>query len=131
MHRKWLLIVTAFVEVGAGLSLLVLPSIPLALPLGVSSAAPDALIIARIAGAALLAIGVGSWLARSEPYGPAQMGVLNGVLLYNVAVTALLAYSGSVLRMVGIALWPAVVLHTALAVWCVACLRGGGGPPDP
>ena len=24
----------------------------------------------------------------------------------------------------GIALWPAVGLHTALAVWCVVCLRG-------
>jgi hypothetical protein len=131
MHRTWLLIVTTFVEVGAGLFLLLLPSIPLALLLGVSSAAPESLIIARVAGAALFAIGVISFLARSEKPGPSLVGVLTGVLLYNVVVAALLAYSGSVLRMVGIALWPAVVLHTSLAAWCVACLRGGGGPPVP
>jgi hypothetical protein len=129
MHRKWLLIVTAFVEVGTGLFLLFLPSIPLALLLGVSLAAPEAVFIARVAGAALLALGVASCLARSDPHGPAQLGVLTGVLIYDGAAAALLAYAGLVLRMAGIALWPAVALHTALAVWCVACLwvRQGEG----
>src|SRR4051812_42915981 len=99
MHRKWLLIVTAYVEVGTGLFLLVLPSIPLALLLGVSQAAPEATFIARVAGAALLAIGVASYLARSDQHGPAQLGVLTGVLIYDVAAVSLLAYAGSVLRM--------------------------------
>jgi hypothetical protein len=124
MHRTGFLIVTAFVEVGAGLFLLLLPSIPLALLLEISAAAPETVFIARVAGAALLAIGVTSYLARSDQDAPAQMGVLTGVLIYDVAAAALLAYAGSVLSMAGIALWPAVVLHTALAVWCVASIRG-------
>ncbi len=36
---------------------------------------------------------------------------------------ALFAYAGLVLSMVGIALWPAVALHAALAVWCVVYIR--------
>jgi hypothetical protein len=130
MHRRWLLIVTAYVEVGTALFLLFLPSIPLVLLLGVSLAAPEAVIMARVTGAALLAIGVASYLARSDQHSPAQLGVLTGVLIYDVAAAALLAYAGSVSRMAGIGLWPAVVLHAALAVWCVACFwvrpRGEG-----
>jgi hypothetical protein len=122
MHRTWLLMVTALLEVATGLLLLFLPSIPLALLLDVSSAAPEAVFIARIFGAALLAIGVASYLARNDRNGPAQLGVLTGVLIYDAAAAILLAYAGLVLKMVGIALWPAVGLHTALALWCLWCL---------
>src|SRR5713226_9530622 len=94
MHRAWLLIVTALVEVGTGLLLLFLPSIPFALLLEVSSAAPEAVVIARVFGAALLAIGVTSFLARNDPHGPAQLGVLTGVLIYDAAAAILLAYAG-------------------------------------
>jgi hypothetical protein len=44
--------------------------------------------------------------------------LLAGALVYDVAVAALLAYSGLFSSLVGIALWPAVVLHALLAVWC-------------
>jgi hypothetical protein len=116
------LILTAFLEGGTGVSLLVLPSVPLALLLGVCVAAPEALLVGRVTGAALLAIGVACWLGRGDKESPAQFGLLTGVLIYDGAAAALLGYAGLVLTMVGIALWPAVVLHTALAVWCVVCL---------
>jgi hypothetical protein len=103
--------------------LLVLPSVLVAFLLGVSPAAPEALFIGRIAGAALLALGVACWLARNDPGRPAQLGLLAGVLIYDLTAAALLAYAGLVLSMAGIALWPAVVLHTALAVWCAVCIR--------
>jgi hypothetical protein len=122
MHRAYLLIVTALGEGGTGLFLLLLPSVPLALLLGVDQASPETIFVARVAGAALLGIGVACWLGRSDKFGPAQLGLLAGVLLYDVAAAALLTYAGLVLRMVGIALWPAAVLHTALAVWCFLCL---------
>jgi hypothetical protein len=123
MRRAPLLFVTGLVEVGTGLFLLFLPALPLALLLGVSPAAPEALLVSRVAGAALLAIGVASWLARGDGGGPAQLGVLSGVLIYDLAAAVLLAYAGLVLGLVGIALWPAVVIHAALAVWCVVCFR--------
>jgi hypothetical protein len=122
-HRAWLLSVTAVIEVGAGLALLIVPSVPLELLLGVSVAVPETLLIGRVTGAALLAIGVASWLARGDRQGHAQLGVLTGVLIYDGAAAALLGYAGLAMSMAGALLWPAVVIHSALAVWCLMCLR--------
>ena len=33
------------------------------------------------------------------------------------------AYAGLAVQMAGPALWPAVVLHTVLTIWCLLCLR--------
>jgi hypothetical protein len=120
MQTKWLLIATAFVEAGTGLCLLVLPAVPIALLLGLTQAAPEALLIGRVAGAALLCMGIASWLARDDQRSPAQSGLLIGILIYNAAVPVLLAFAGIGLDMVGIALWPAVVLHAALAAFGAA-----------
>jgi len=45
------------------------------------------------------------------------------MLLYNVGTVALLAFAGIGFGLQGIALWPAVVLHAAMAAWCIGCLR--------
>jgi hypothetical protein len=128
MHRAYLLIVTAIFEGVTGIALLVAPSVPARLLLGVDQTSPELAVVARVAGAGLLAIGIGCWFARSDRHGSAQLGVFIGVLIYDVAAAAILAYAGSVLDLVGIALWPAVVLHSALAVWCLVSLgiRPGG-----
>ena len=130
MYRAYLLMVTAVVEWGTGLVLLVWPSPPLRLLLGLEEAAPETMLVTRVAGAALLTIGVVCWFARNDYGRPAELGLLIGVLIYDVAAAALLTYSGLVLSLAGLALWPAVVLHAALAAWCVACLcvksRGEG-----
>jgi hypothetical protein len=121
MLRKYLLIVTALGEGVTGVALLAAPAVVFLLLLGVESAAPEALVVSRVAGGALMAIGVACWLARNDR-GPAQRGVLTGVLIYDVTAAALLTYSGSSLGMTGVALWTAVVVHTVMAVWCVLCL---------
>jgi len=123
MHRAHLFLVTSILEGVTGVTLLVLPSVPLLLLLGVREAAPEALFVSRVAGAALLALGVACWLARNDERSPAQFGLLIGVVIYDVVAAALLGYAGIVLGMDGIALWPAVVIHSGLAVWCVVCLR--------
>ena len=123
MRLKELLLVTAVVEVVTGLALLGLPAIVLAALLGIQPASVETLFVGRIAGAALLAIGVASFLARTDASLPAQRGLLTGILLYDALAAALLVYSGFVLRMVGLALWPAVVLHTLLGIWCVLALQ--------
>jgi hypothetical protein len=122
MHPAILLIVTALAEAGTGLLLLVWPSVLFALLLGVDQATPETICCARIAGAALLAIGVACWIGRSDAHTSTQLGLLIGVLIYDVAAAVILAYTGLFVNLVGIALWPAVVLHGALACWCVVCL---------
>jgi hypothetical protein len=34
-----------------------------------------------------------------------------------------LAFAGWIMPMSGVALWPTVVVHAALTIWCTACLR--------
>jgi hypothetical protein len=99
------------------------PSVPLALLLGVEQASPEAIFMVGLFGVTLIAVGVACWLGRSDELGPSQLGLIAGALVYDAAAAALLTYAGLFLNYVGIALWPAIVLHAALAVWCAVCLR--------
>jgi hypothetical protein len=130
-NRKLFLLVTAFVEAATGLCLLFLPAILFAVLFGLREATVDAIFVGRIAGAALLAIGIASWMARSDTLTPAQLGLLTGILIYDVAASMLLAFAGAVLKMIGFLLWPAVALHAILAVWCFSCLRPDSIPGVP
>jgi len=118
-----LLVVTALVEAATGLALAISPSLPVALLLGSSLDAPAALTVARVGGAALLALGVACWLARDDEHSRAAGGLVAAMLLYNIAAVGLLAFAGIGSRLHGVGHWPAVVLHAALAVWCIACFR--------
>jgi hypothetical protein len=122
--RKLFLAAIASVEASMGLALLFLPSVPFALLLGLESATVDAIFIGRIAGAALLAIGAASWMARTDELNPSLFGLLVGILIYNTAVSILLVYAGTVLTMTGRMLWPTVAFHAILAVWGGLLLRG-------
>ena len=64
---RTLLIVTALVETPIGVMLLVSPAPVVALLLGVSLEAAAALVVARIAGAALLSLGGRSYRLRVPP----------------------------------------------------------------
>jgi hypothetical protein len=79
--------------------------------------------VARIAGAALLAIGLACWLARDDGRSRSALGLIAALLLYNVAATIVLIHAGLGLKLSGIALWPAVVAHIALAIWCITTIR--------
>jgi hypothetical protein len=125
MVAKKLLIVTASIETATGLMLLVSPPLVVALLLGASLDAPAALVVARIAGAALLSLGCACWLARNDGPNRAVPGLVAAMLLYNSVAVALLANAGAGARLVGVLTWPAVAVHAALAVWCIACLRNG------
>jgi hypothetical protein len=115
--------VTAVIELGAGLALLCWPSVTVALMVDAPLEAPAALTVARVGGTGLLALGVACWLARGDTQSRAARGLVAAMLLYDVAVVAVLAFAGIGLGLHGVALWPAVVLHAVMTVWCVACLR--------
>jgi hypothetical protein len=120
---KILLAVTAVIETGAGLALGCCPSAAVALLLGSGLDSPAAVVLGRLTGAALLALGVACWLARGDAPSRAARGLIAAMVVYNLGAVALFAFAGIGLGLHGIALWPAVVLHAAMAVWCIACLR--------
>ena len=91
--------------------------------LGVRDAGVDVLLIARVAGTALLAIGVMCGLAAKDAGSPALRAILSGVLFYDLAVALVLGYAGTGLHLAGVLLWPAVLAHLGLAIWCALCLR--------
>ena len=120
---KIMLSVTAVIEAVTGLALVLSPSIPTSLLLGVSLDTPGGLVVGRVAGAALLALATACWPARNDPQSRATTGLIVALLLYNVAAVMVLVHAGTSLGLSGIALWPTVGLHAALAVWCIACLQ--------
>ena len=119
---KMLHTVTAFIEAGAGLALISFPSAVVALLLGSGLDTPVAVTLGRLAGAALFALGAACWLARDDAQGRAARGLIAAMLLYNLDAVALFAYAGIGLGLHGVALWPAVVVHAGMAVWCIAYL---------
>lgn len=122
MSTRTLLIVTALIEVGTGVALLAVPSLTVELLLGEGLMSLQSLLVARVAGVALISVGVACWLGRtSESH--AQLGLVAGLLIYNLAVPILLLHGWIASGMRGIGLWPASLLHTGLAIWCAACLR--------
>ena len=121
---RTLLIVSAVVETAIGLTLLLSPPLVAGLLLGASLDAPAALIVGRMTGAALLSLGGACWLARNDGSSRARRALVASMLLYNCAAVAILAHAGAGVRLVGVLMWPTVVLHAGLAVWCIVCLRG-------
>ena len=100
---KWVLIFAAVSEAATGLALLTVPSLVGQLLLG-TELTGIAMTLARVAGIALIGLGVACW--------PGTPRV--GMLVYSAAVALYLAYLGFVGGMNGILLWPAVVLHAIL-----------------
>jgi hypothetical protein len=118
-----LLKLTAVIEAATGSGLIVIPSVVVRLLLGSPLDTLAAVTLGRVAGAALLALGVACWLAQYDAQSRTARGLVSAILMYNIAATAVLAFAGIGLGLHGVALWPAVVLHAAMAVWCIVCLR--------
>ncbi len=118
-----LLVVTAALEGTTGLALVALPSQLATLLLGSSLDAPAALTLARVAGVALLALAVTCWLARDDGQSRAARGLVGAMVLYHTGVAIVLAIASIGLAVSGIGLWPTVLFHAAMTVWCVTTLR--------
>ena len=107
---------TAVIELSAGLALLACPSTTAAFLVGMPLESPAALSVARVGAAELLALGVACWLARCDAQIFAARGLVTAMLLYNIAVTVVLAFAGIGYGMHGVALGPTVVLHVGMTV---------------
>ncbi len=119
---KILLGATAAVELGAGVALMGFPSVAVKLLFGSPLDDPAAMALGRLAGAALFTLGIACWLARGDAQSRAARGLVAAMTFYNLAAVAVFMFAGLGAGLAGIALWPAVILHAAMAVWCVTCL---------
>jgi hypothetical protein len=122
---RTLLIVTALFEAATGLALAAVPSPVVSLLIGSPLDSGAGSLMGRLAGVALLTLGLVCWLARNKQQGGGPAGPVAAMLFYNVAAATLLAYARLGLGFSGIGLWPAVAVHAVLALWCIACLRTG------
>lgn len=119
---KHLITFTAIIEILTGVALLIVPAVVVKLLLGAEISGAG-IPLGRITGVALLALGVGCWLARgSNAHDLAAKGLVTAMLLYNLGVAVVLAMAGIHLQPVGIALWPAVLLHAVMGIWCIRVL---------
>ena len=100
---KWVLILAAVSEGATGVALLIVPSLVGRLLFGVELTGV-AIPFARVAGIALVALGIACW-----PGPPVA-----GMLTYSAVVTLYLVYLGFAGGFAGILLWPAVAVHAIL-----------------
>lgn len=122
---KKLLTITALLEAATGLTLATSPSLATTLLIGLPLDMRSGSLVGRLAGVAILTLGLVCWLARTNQQSGVATGPVLAMLFYNVAAAVLLAYAHLGLGLSGIGLWPAVAVHSILALWCIACLRSG------
>ena len=89
-------------------------------------------VLSRVAGIALLALGVACWPGREV--GSADARSAGALLTYSLLVTLYLVYVGVIGHLGGILLWPAVVVHAvwiclAVAAWRHERQSPGGSTP--
>ena len=121
---KPLLKLTAFIEAATGLGLIAVPAFVVQLLLG-NELLGAGIPLGRLAGVALLALSIACWLTSSDTRSCAARGIVSAMASYNLGAVLILGVAGLRSPLVGILFWPAVILHAAMAAWCIACLQRG------
>ena len=119
---KKLLILAALSEAATGLVLFVYPPIVVHVLFG-AAVTGAGIILSRIAGISLIALGIACW-----PRNTAQ-GALFGMLTYSTLAALYLAYVG-ITGVVGILLWPAVAVHAVLSFFLIRAWRREQSSPS-
>jgi hypothetical protein len=107
--KNKVLALAAAAEAGTGLLLLAWPSLVVRLLFG-ADISGIGVVMSRIAGIALIGLGVSCWPGKST-FQP-----LNGMLIYSTLAMLYFVSVGVRGEAVGLLLWPAVVIHAVLSV---------------
>jgi hypothetical protein len=110
------LVFAAVVEVGTGLALMIDPALVIALLVG-EGKSTEGMQLGRLAGVALIALGLACWPSRPGAQNAAP--AFRGMLFYNALIALYLAYLGTLGHLRGSLLWPGVALHLIVALWLV------------
>jgi len=102
---------SAWLEIAVGVTVIVAPNF-LCVLLFATRPEGAGMPIARLAGIALLALGISC--LPSVQTGPRRNSVL-GLVVYNVGAAILFAWVGVATALHGFLLWPAAILHAGIA----------------
>ena len=119
---KTLLTITSIFEFPTGLALTIVPGKVFHFLFGASLLQSTGEMVGRIAGIALIALSLACWFARNEFH--SSMVLTKSMLIYNLGIVIfflLVLYED---HLSGVGFWPAIVLHTALAGWCLKNIVG-------
>ena len=117
---KSILTIVAFIEAATGLALLAVPSVAVSLLLGTSLTEPSGMLLGRIGGAALISLAIACWLSRNNTQ--SSLVMIKALVMYNISAASVLALGKLTEKFTGLALWPVVLLHAGLLVWCLQSL---------
>ena len=123
-EMKRLLVVAAGCEALTGLGLAFNPLLVVQLLFGARPSGAG-LAMSRVAGIALLSLGVACWPDRDAI---ASRAPLRAMLVYNVLATLYLLVLAVGGESVGPLLWPAGVAHAVLTIWCFAVILRPAAP---
>ncbi len=119
-----ILMFAAIAEIGTGIALLVEPRIVIRL-LVAGNEPLQAMPLGRVAGIAILALGVACWPTRQRAEGGSP--AFWSMLIYSALIALYLAYLFTIEHLGGVLLWPAVALHVVVALLLVWARRGERG----
>ena len=120
MAMSTLLGLAAILEAATGLVLMIHPALVAQLLFG-DGVSGAGMALTRVAGIALLALGVACWPGRETGGGGAP--AFRAMLTYSLLVTIYLVYLGVVEHLMGMLLWPAVAAHVVFTLLLVAAWR--------
>ena len=123
---KPLLVTSAIIEIAAGIAFMAVPALVVTVLLGPGLDSPAVSAMSRLAGAALLSLGVCCWFGSRDAPSRAVVGIVIALLIYNIAAVVLIVSLRYYANMTGVGLVPAGAFHAVLAVWCMVRLRNQG-----
>jgi len=119
---KLLLTISSALECAIGIGFLMIPSVVASSLFGGRMETPVGLVVGRALGGAILSLGIACWFSR-DAQGISAAGLVKGMLFYNLATVALLVYARLGVGISGTGLWPVVLLHLGMGIWCGVSLR--------
>ena len=121
MSLRLLLTLAGGLEILAGLAALIIPAMMVSLLLG-SSLDSIGVVLARLFGAGVFALGLACLKARHDAGSPASVAVSIGITAYNVLAAVVLIWAAAGLGLGGLLLWAAGISHAVLGALFVSAL---------
>ena len=119
MNVKLLLEVMAFINVIAGLALIGIPVFLSGAVLGFPISEPGAIVVSRVAGAAILSLGIVCWMLISEARSRTGKSLVTGMAVFNTLLMLVMVYAITIQNISSPGLWVVVLVYSVLAGWCI------------